>query len=481
MQPASEDAPTLAEPLSRSPSRDPYVGTTIDDRYVVEHRIGQGGMGVVYLARHKLIDKRFAIKVLRVEMVGAPDHVRRFLTEARAASSIGNPHIVDVVDFGQLPDSAPYFVMEHLEGVSLATRMAERRGLPFAEVMRIAAEIADGLHAAHEAGIVHRDLKPDNVMLQRGGDHPDFVKVLDFGVAKVGVETARETVAGTVLGTPHYMSPEQAEGKSVDRRTDIYSLGVMMYEMTVGRVPFQAENFMGILNQHVHKPATPVGELRLDVPPVLEAIIQRCMAKAPSDRFATMTELIAALGVGAVGGQVALVTKPRQRGSRAAWLGLGAMVVFFAVGLFFARSALHRRAARADAPTSLAPIADALPTASAKSADSVAANVPTAANLRTVFIIASPLDATIARDDIVVGVSPQEISIALGETARITVSRDGFLTRTVSIDGAKPRVEVQLQPRHLTDLAAPPPRASAIAKPRCPPGQTLVHDQCTGF
>ncbi len=496
----------MAEPLKRSPSRDPYVGSTLDDRYVVERCIGQGGMGVVYAARHKVIDKRFAIKILRVEMVGAPDLVRRFLNEARAASSIGNPHIVDVVDFGQLPDGAPYFVMEYLEGESLAARMMERRGLPAHDVMRIASEVANGLHAAHQAGIVHRDLKPDNVMLKRGAEHPDFVKVLDFGIAKVSGESKRLTMAGSVFGTPHYMSPEQAEGKTVDRRTDIYSLGVMMYEMTVGHVPFDAESFMGILSQHMHKAPTPVRQLRPDVPPALDAVIEKCMAKDPRGRFATMTELVSALGLASQGiipaatpsvprgaqpsrgswadrsgGYAAVGATPARRGlPRAAWIALG-VVALSGAGLVAMRALLHGTEEISRVEETRAPPGSSertpSPSAIATNGSSPRGDRP-AVDFKIVTIIANPLDATIRRDDIDVGMAPKDISIAPGETAKVTVSRDAYVSRTVTVDGSKPRIEVQLM--RVSEGAAPP-RPTAPAKPLCPSGERMIKDHCERF
>src|SRR5688572_3356700 len=249
-------------------------------------------MGLVYRCSHSVLGKKLAIKIIRADVAQMPDGYERFLIEAKAASAIGNEHIVDISDFGSLPDGSSYLVMEYLSGVPLSTLMKRHGRMEVPRLAEIGCQIAEGLGAAHAAGIVHRDLKPDNVfVLERKGE--DFVKILDFGVARMEQSAKKLTQAGTIVGTPHYMSPEQATGKDVDHRGDIYALGVILYELCAGQVPFDGSHYVAVLHQHLQDEPPPFGSLEppVVVPEELERIVDKCLAKLPEQRYATMAEL----------------------------------------------------------------------------------------------------------------------------------------------------------------------------------------------
>jgi serine/threonine-protein kinase len=271
---------------------DPLVGVVLDGRYQVERKLGEGGMGVVYLATHVVIGKRYALKVLRGEMATEKEVAERFTQEARAAASIGNEHIIEITDFGRAPDGAPYFVMELLDGKELHDLLEQSPQLEVNRSLRILAQCCDALAAAHSIGIIHRDLKPENIFLVTRSGNPDFVKVLDFGIAKVARESGRLTRTGMIFGTPQYMSPEQAAGTDIDSRTDIYSLGIIMYEMLCGRVPFEADTFMGVLTKHLYEEPIPPKRLvpAVNIPTAVEAVLLKAIAKKPDRRYGSMIE-----------------------------------------------------------------------------------------------------------------------------------------------------------------------------------------------
>jgi serine/threonine-protein kinase len=282
------------------PQFDSIIGTVLAGRYEVLRRIGEGGMGAVYEARHALIGKRVAVKVLLEKFHAKSDFVARLLQEARLASSIGHENIVDVTDFGTTDDGRSFVVMEFLDGESLADLERREAPLPIERSLRIARQAASALGAAHAKGIFHRDVKPENLYLVRRGD-ADFVKVVDFGISKAvkpggdeGAESYRLTHTGLLLGTPLYMSPEQARGEEdLDHRVDIWALGVLLYECLTGEVPFRANNYLQIISQVLtHEPQSPA-RLRpeLGIPDAVDAVVMRAMDKDRTRRYQSMSEL----------------------------------------------------------------------------------------------------------------------------------------------------------------------------------------------
>ena len=477
-------------------SKDPYIGTTFDHRYKIEELLGEGGMGFVYRARHKVIGKKVAIKVLRADLARDREITERFKQEAQAASSIGNAHIIDISDFGDLPDGSTYFVMEFLDGRSLASLIDSKIHLTVERICAITAQIADGLFAAHAGGIVHRDLKPDNIFLVPRGSDKDFVKILDFGIAKVtNAAGSKLTKAGAVFGTPHYMSPEQAAGAPIDHRTDIYSLGVIMYEMTSGQLPFNADNFMGILTQHMYKAPVPIRALvpladrpAIECPPALEAVVLKCMSKKPEQRYQSMEELhedlekVRAGGIpGAVGEMMArsggfnvpadyfkhpstaLVpatpAPQRKPWPRIVWVA-GALAAVGLVGGIFAVAQ-----STIGAPT---PVDTGAPTAATSAPPTPSTVAPTT----TVTAAPAPprmitvlLDSDPAKGTATVGGKtfplPDNIQVEEGKTVSVEVKKPGFEPTTVEIDGTKAKEIIKLSSLRKTGPGTRPTSTAA--------------------
>jgi len=286
------DGEPLRGALDSDHVADPLLGSVVDGRYEIDSILGEGGMGTVYRARHRVLGRQFALKVLRADLSRDSDLGVRFTREAKAAASISHPNVVQITDFGSLPSGQPYFVMELLVGESVNTVIHKGGPIPAARAVQMLLQIVDALASAHAAGIVHRDLKPDNIFVSTTSSGEELVKVLDFGLAKVAGQS-RLTKAGLVFGTPHYMSPEQASGGVVDERTDLYALGVVMYEMFTGRVPFEADTYMGVLTKHLYVAPTPPSVV-LGKPAdlgALEQVILRCLEKKPEKRYPSMAAL----------------------------------------------------------------------------------------------------------------------------------------------------------------------------------------------
>ncbi|HEY6179443.1 MAG TPA: serine/threonine-protein kinase [Kofleriaceae bacterium] len=279
--------------------------------YRVTGTIGRGGVGIVYAAEHSLLGRQAAIKVLQSELSQNENVVARFFNEARAATAIRHPGIIEIYDFGWTREGAAYLVMEFLEGETLGRRSAR---VPFRwpAVLTIARQIAGALAAAHAKGIVHRDLKPDNVFLVPDPEVPggERIKLLDFGVAKLALESSTSptvTRTGAVIGTPTYMAPEQCRGVAVDHRADLYALGCVIYELCCGRPPFRGEGFGDVLAAHIHMPV-PAMSIAAEIPENVEALVRRLLAKAPGDRLQTAEEVIFAID--AVNGEPTIAMDP---------------------------------------------------------------------------------------------------------------------------------------------------------------------------
>jgi eukaryotic-like serine/threonine-protein kinase len=291
------------------------VGQRVSN-FVIRRLLGQGGMGAVYEAVHPTLRRRVAVKILRPELALDEVVVQRFFNEARAASSIRHPNIIEIVDLGLLPDGLPYQMMELLEGEPLSQLLAREGALPIDCAVDLILQATRALDAAHRQGIVHRDLKPENLFLIPDPAIPGYqrVKVLDFGIAKLLGDLSASsvhTVAGTVFGTPPYMSPEQCRGNGaqLDGRSDVYSLGIMLYEMLCGKTPFCGAGLGDVMMMHLTTEPLPPSQLRPDLPPALERVILTALAKRPADRFASMTQLSDAL-VWSCSQPVAETTRP---------------------------------------------------------------------------------------------------------------------------------------------------------------------------
>lgn len=274
---------------------DPLVGCVIAGKYKILKKIGEGGMGSVYIATQEPIDRKVAIKVLLGKLAEDEVAVKRFEQEARAISKMQHPNTVTIYDFGKTEDERLYIVMEFLKGRTLTLVLRQDGVLQQARACKIIRQVCGSLADAHAAGIIHRDLKPDNIFLSAVGGDPDWVKVLDFGVAKLanseGAGTLTQT--GMIFGTPKYMSPEQAEGRPIDYRADIYALGVVLYELLVGRPPFVADTPVGLLLKHISEPPAPFSKIRPDlhIDGRLEMIVMKALEKHPDRRHQVVGEL----------------------------------------------------------------------------------------------------------------------------------------------------------------------------------------------
>jgi eukaryotic-like serine/threonine-protein kinase len=271
-------------------SRPPQPGDLIADRYELEELVGTGGMSSVFRARDRQLEREVAIKILHQHYAEDPEYLERFRREARTVATLSHPNIVTVIDRGD-DDGRQYIVFEHVEGENLKELVVRSGRLPVRQALELALAVADGLAFAHDHGLVHRDVKPQNVLLSNEGE----VKVTDFGIARSLHVEHGVTQTGTVIGTGEYLAPEQASGKTVSPATDVYSLGVVLWELLAGEVPFVGENFVAVALRHVNEPPPHLRERRPDVSPRLDAAVDRALAKDPEHRFSSMTAFAAEL------------------------------------------------------------------------------------------------------------------------------------------------------------------------------------------
>ena len=264
--------------------------------YVIERKLGSGGMGSVYLANNLSIEQSVAIKVLHTDAAEHDETVQRFNREAKTIARLTHPNIIRVFIFGRTPEGLIYLAMEYVEGPSLRDLLVEKKQLSELHSIYIVKQMLGALAEAHDLGIIHRDLKPDNILLTRYRGNPEFVKVVDFGIAKVQEPGESQlTQAGVVYGTPEYLSPEQAQALDLDGRSDLYSVGAILWELLAGRSPFVADTAMAVLVQHVYDPPPDIRQFNPKLSPQMVEILNKSLAKAPNDRFANADEFLSVL------------------------------------------------------------------------------------------------------------------------------------------------------------------------------------------
>ncbi|HKY63200.1 MAG TPA: serine/threonine-protein kinase [bacterium] len=489
--------------------RDAYVGTVIGGRYRIDAMLAEGGMGMVYRGEMPAIERPVAIKLLKKESVENPEVVHRFLTEAKIVQKIDNPHIIDVLDFGQLDNGAYYLVMEFLKGKELSSLIDVDLGKtePLERFLPIFRQIAEGLQAAHEAGVVHRDLKPENIYLVKRGNEKDFVKILDFGIAKVqtAAGNARLTQEGVAFGTPMYMSPEQVKGDPIDHRSDIYSFGAVLYEAVTAKMLWHhAKTIPEIYTLHLNNAPIPPRQMAANpekIPEGLEAIILKCLQKEPDHRYQSMDEVIADIDLlqrnmapqalndivvrkatsspfanaapfpGGANGQV-LPTGSRHdptmyipRKKPFPKLAIGGSVV--AAGALGAATYFLLSNGKDDSKTKgAAPSPEVTPPpVPTPEVAPIKPDATPAPEKIPVLLSVEPSDAKIFQDDKDLGKSPVLLQLEKGSKVELVVRREGYKIQAVTIDGSQDKVAVNLEKEGRAN-----PRPSGNPRPKASNG-----------
>ncbi len=469
---AADGSTLLPDAAFKGVDNDLTAGDVVAD-YCIEAKIGQGGFGAVYKAIHPLIGKAAAVKVLGRDLSSKPEMVSRFISEARAVNQIRHKGIIDIFAFGALPDGRQYYIMELLEGTTLDAFMRSKGPLPLAQAIPILRGVARAIDAAHTHGIAHRDLKPENVFLTFDDEGRAIPKILDFGIAKLMGETsgASKTQTGTPMGTPHYMSPEQSRGVGVDKRTDVYSFGVMAYEMITGKLPFDGEAVMDILLKQITAEAAPPSTVRDGIAPGVDAAILRMMEKDADKRPQTLSaaadelaQAAAASGELPVSSQPSLPVRstpmlspvemeglaqaktmlgqgpqtlngaanevpPKSARKTRAFAAAVAVAAVIGVGAFFAtrRTDDRRTAGLVDTATTSATVATS-PSMSASVAITPA--LPASVN---VTIQGAPPEAEIFRGELRLGSAASPLAVTRDEAVTLTIRAKGFVSKDVVV------------------------------------------------
>ncbi len=435
---------------------DPLLGTTLLGRYRILERIGAGAMGAVYRAEQVGLQRPVALKVLKKQGDTSADVAARFEREARAMSALAHPNTVRVYDFGSTEHGLLFLAMELLEGQLATDRLGASEELPASDAIVWTQQVLRSIGEAHAKGIVHRDIKPDNIFLARvEGENDPMVKVLDFGIAKaVGGDHKLdqfETLDGTVFGTPRYMSPEQAQGKPIDHRSDLYAVGIVLYELLVGEPPFVDRDAVVVMAKHIREQPLPLRRAAptRSLPASLQRVLDRALAKTPEARFQSAEDFDRALGRCLRDAE--LLERTPLRGQKlmatalgaprwAQWSGLAAGIVLFSAGV------ITLAAARATAPVELSPVAGlARGAASQPTAPATSSTPADPSRAQLVTVYSQPTRANVWRHGRFLGVTPLPLEVTPGRALRVQVSLQGYESQTLDLAPAEKTRVVKLQ------------------------------------